>query len=141
MVVRVTPQEYAEKWARRTSGATQDYTRGVQRVTEAPGIKAAASVDRLLASLTEAIVSGKWGSRVSGVTLQQWKDAAINKGAGRIAAGVQNATQDMQKFATEVIAHINGVQAEIEAMPNVTLEDRIQRSVVFQRRMHDFQRS
>ena len=40
-MAKVTPQEFAEKWARRTQGATQDYIRGIDRVTEAPGVKAA----------------------------------------------------------------------------------------------------
>ncbi len=140
-MAKVTPQEFASKWARRTSAATGDYTRGIDRVTEAPGIKAAAKADKLIAELTRVINDGTWQERVSSVTLQQWKTAAKDKGAGRIAAGVQAAEGDMQRFAGELLQAVDSAKAEVDAMPDLTLEDRIQRSVAFQRRMSEFKRT
>ena len=141
MPITMTPQDYADKWARRTSAATQDYAKGINAVTEAPGIKAAAKAEKLLASLMEMINSGKWARRVAGVSLQDWKNAAINKGQGRIAAGVENAKTDMTKFATELLAFEKTVQAEVEAMPDTDLEARILRANHFMRRMAEFERA
>lgn len=138
---KVTAQEFAEKWARRTSGATADYTRGIQRVSVAPGQLAAAKEDKLVAGFNEAIQSGKWRERVAGVSLQEWKTKATEKGAGRIASGVAGASQDMARFGQELLAFEDQVQGEINAMPDLTLEDRIQRSVAWQRRMATFRRS
>lgn len=140
-MAKVTPAEYAEKWARRTAAATADYTRGVARVTEAPGIAAAAKQDKMLAQLTESILNGTWARRVAGVSLQSWKDSATTKGAPRIAAGVQAAQADMQRFGTELLARIDSVKGTIDQMPDLTLEDRIQRSVAFQRAMAEFKRA
>lgn len=140
-MAKVTPAEFAEKWARRTSAATADYTKGIQRVTEAPGVKAAAKQDKFVARLMESINDGTWARRVSGVSLQEWKDAAINKGSGRISAGVQAAQADMQKFGTELLAQIDTVVATVNAMPDTTLDERIAKSVAFQRAMADFKRS
>lgn len=140
-MARVTPQEYAEKWGRRTSAATADYTKGVNRVTEAPGIKAASKVDKLMNNFIESITSGKWARAVAGVTLQEWKDAATQKGAGRIAAGVAGAQPKMAAFAQQLLSHIDSVKAEVDAMPDTTLDERIAKSAQFQRRMADFVRS
>ena len=139
-MAKVTPQEFAEKWARRTQGATQDYIRGIDRVTEAPGVKAAEKAEKLLAELTRVINDGTWQERVSGVSLSSWKASAKDKGAGRISAGVQGAQQDVQRFATELLQAVDSASAEVNAMPDLTLEDRIQKSVAFQRRMAEFKR-
>lgn len=138
---RVNAQEFAEKWQRRTSGATADYTRGINRVSIAPGAQAAAKQDKLVANFNESVQSGKWAQRVSSVSLQEWKSKATEKGAGRISSGVQAAQTDMQRFGTELLAFEETVQAEINAMPDLTLEDRIQRSTAWQRRMATFRRS
>lgn len=140
-MARVTPAEFAEKWARRTKGATADYTRGIERVSEAPGAKAAARADKMLAGVQEAISTGKWQARVGAVPLSEWKAKATQKGAPRIAAGVDGATADMARFGGELLAAVDGAVAEIAAMPDATLEDRITRATSYMRRMSEFRRS
>ena len=140
-MARVTPQEAAEKQVRRLTAATEDIRRGVNRVTVAPGIAAAASADRMIAKLIESVQSGEWAARVSGVSLQEWKDAMLNKGVGRIAAGIQAAQPKLVKFYGELLPFIDTVKAEVDQMPNASLEDSIARSSHFQRRMAEFKRS
>lgn len=140
-MARVTAAEFAEKWARRTKGATADYTRGVERVSEAPGVAAAAKADKMLAGVQESISSGKWQERVAAVSLQEWKTKAAQKGAPRIAAGVDGATADMQRFGGELLAAVDGAVAEVKGMPDSTLEDRINRATTYMRRMSQFRRS
>ncbi len=140
-MARVTPQQFAEKWARRTGQATQDYIAGVRGVREAPGQQAAEKADKLLAGVTRSINDGKWQARVSAVSLQSWQDAAVNKGAQRIAAGVQGAQNKMTRFASEVLPYLDNVVSEVKNMPDMTLEDRINRSSEFQRLMSQFRRS
>ena len=141
VMARVNAQEFAEKWSRRTAAATGDYTRGVQRVREAPGAKAAAKVDKYLAGVQASVQEGKWQARVGRVSLSEWQRAATEKGAGRISAGVQSATGDMQRFGQELLSHIDSVKNETDNMPDNTLEDRIQRMVSFSRGMSQFRRS
>ena len=140
-MARVTPQQMAEKWSRRTAAATQDYVAGIQRVTEAPGIAAAQKQDKYLAGVQEAVSSGKWADRVSSVPLADWKRLAAEKGAPRIAAGVQGAQSKYQRFAAEFLPFLDGIVAAVEQMDDTTLEARIQRSVEFQRRAAGFRRS
>ncbi len=140
-MVRITPQEAAAKMVRRTTAATADVARGVDNVTEAPGMKAAASADRMLASISEAITSGRWADAVSKITLQEWKTAMKTKGIPRIAQGVQAAEPKIAAYFARAFPIMEQIQTDIDNMPNVTLEDRIARSAEWQRRMNSAKES
>jgi len=138
---RVTPAQFAEKWARRTQGATQDYTAGIDRVTVAPGLAAAEQADLLVSRFLESVTSGKWAERVSAVSLGDWKNAAKTKGAPRIAQGVAGASSKMQDFGRQFLPFLDNIVAQIKAMPKTTLEDRIARSAALQRMASEFRRN
>jgi hypothetical protein len=135
MALKVTPTQYADKWGRRLKGSTTDIRQGVDRVTEAPGIAAAAKADKMLAGITEAINDGSWAAAVSGVSLADWRTATIDKGIGRIAAGVDGAMQAQVQMAEKLLAAVESVKTTVDAMPDTNLEDRIQRMVAFSRGM------
>lgn len=140
-MARVTASEFADKWARRTTGATEDYKRGISRVSEAPGAKAARRQDAYVEGVRRAAESGKWSERVAAVPLGDWQRKAINKGAPRIAAGVQEAEGDVQKFAGELLDHIDSGRSQLESHPRGDLETNLQRMNTFVRHMSGFRRS
>jgi len=134
-MARVNATEYAEKWARRTKGSTEDYRKGIENVTVAPGAKAAASADRMLAGITEAITSGKWGKQVSAVSLEDWKNSAAGKGVQRIAAGVDAAAPKQVEMAQKLLAAVDRAVADANKTQRGTLEDNITRATTFMRSM------
>jgi hypothetical protein len=135
---KMTPQEAAQKWAQRTTAAVPEYTTGIGRVTESPTEKAAAAADKMLAKIMESIQSGRWAAGLRKVSLTDWKDAATTKGAPRIAAGVQGAISKQANYYTELWPFLTTLQAEIAAMPNLTLEDSIARAAHYMRQMNAF---
>jgi len=135
-MARVTADEYAEKWSRRMKGSTEDVRRGIEKVTVAPGLKAAKSVDLMLRKLTDSIVSGKWARGVGAVTLEQWKASAAGKGVERIARGVDEATPGQRDMATRLLAAVDAAAAKANAMPKGSIEDSINRMTTFVREMH-----
>lgn len=139
--VRVSATQFAEKWGRRLSGATQDIRAGVERVDTSPTALAALKQDKMLQKITESIVSGKWARGLARVSLQEWRDAVINKGLGRIPAGVSAATSKMQEFGRQLIDHENAGLGMIEGLPDVTLEDSIARAAAWMRHMAEFRRT
>lgn len=138
--VRVDPSQAAEKWGRRLSGATEDIRRGVNAVTEAPTAQAAEKAEKMRAGINAAIDSGKWQRGLRRIDLPTWQRMTLEKGLGRIAAGVSGAQPKMREFFAEVLPYISGVQSELESMPDVTLEDSISRMTHYIRRMAEFQR-
>lgn len=140
-MAKLTPDEFQEKHARRLKGATEDIRKGVERVTEAPTLKAAAKKDKMRANLNKALDDGKWERGLKRVTLEDWKSKMIDKGVGRIAAGIDAAAPKVREFASELLPHIDKVQAEIKGMPDVSLEDNINRMTTFIRGMAKFTRT
>lgn len=132
--------EFREKHARRLKQSTEDIRLGVERVTEAPTLKAAAKKDKMRAGVVAAIDSGKWERGLRRVSLEDWKRKTIDKGIGRIAAGIDGAAAKVEDFATKLLPFIDKQVADLKKMPDVTLEDSIARMTTFVRGMAKFQR-
>ncbi len=135
-MAKVTPQEYAEKWARRLSGSTEDIRRGIAKVSVAPGELAAAQQDAMLTNVVASINSGLWANRVRSVSLGDWQKAATEKGIPRIAVGVTAAEPKMARIAGPLLQAVDESAAISNALPKGTLEDSINRMTTFVREMH-----
>ena len=140
MAVKLTAEEFAEKHARRLKGSVEDIRRGIERVTDAPGPKAAAKKDKWIAKLSEQSTQDKWARRVAAVTLEEWKAKTLNKGVGRIAAGIDEAHDKVVDFAGKLIDHQNAGLGTIDKMPDLTLEDSVARASTWIRHMSKFKR-
>lgn len=138
--VRLTAKEFQEKHNKRTKGAIADLKAGVKRVTEAPGKKAAAKVDKMRARLIEKIDDGTWAERTAAVPLEEWQESMLTKGAGRVSDGLDRAAGKVEAFAEQLIAHENVVLGEIADMPDLTLEDSIGRARHWIERMAVFKK-
>lgn len=139
MPVRMSPAEAQQKWQSRTAGSTQEMVAGVQRVTEAPGAKAAAKSQKWLAAVTAA--EPKFRRNVAAVTLEEWKKAMLEVGVPRVASGVQAKGHKWGKFAAEFFPHLDEGIRRVNAMPDTSFEDRLARMVAMVRHTHGFQRS
>jgi hypothetical protein len=130
----------AEKWVRRTQAANQDMVNGVNAVTVNPAQQAIAKEQKLLNNITESITSGKWRRGMQAVTLESWKQAMIQKGAPRVSQGVQSAQGKYEAFQAELIPYQDQLQSKLANMPDLTLEDSINRAVTWMRGMSSFKR-
>lgn len=137
-MARVNAQEYAEKWKRRLSGATEDVRRGIERTTVAPGAAAAAASDAMLRNLTSSVTSGRWARKVGAVSLADWKGAAITKGIARIPSGAAAAEAKMARVAQTLLPAVDAAAAAARAIPKVTIEDSVNRAATFMRQMRQF---
>lgn len=138
---KLNPREFREKHARRLKGATEDVRAGIDRVTENPCEKAAAKQDKMLTNLTAAVQSGKWAAGLKRVSLEDWKKKARDVGVNRIAAGIDAAAAKVEAFAEVLLPHIDRGQEKIKGMPDVTLDDNINRMVAFTRHMSGMKRT
>jgi len=137
--MKVTPAEFAEKHARRTKAALEDMRKGIQAVTEAPGLAASKKADKMRTNLLDAIDSGKWARRVAAVTLDDWKTAMLDKGVARVPAGIDAARAKTEAFATQLLAFEEAALVKLNQMPDLTLEDSIARSAFWIREMSKFE--
>lgn len=136
----ITPQEFSDKWQRRTKAASEDVRRGVEAVTESPTAAAAAKQDKWAAKMAAAETQKKWADNLKAVDLNAWKSAMLNKGLGRIAAGVDGAASDMADFASQLLPAVERARGILKGMPDLTIEDSINRASTFIREMSKFKR-
>ena len=134
-MAKVTAQQWLDKWGRRLSAAAPDVQAGIDRVTVAPGVQAAAASQRMLANLTTAVTNGTWGNNVAKVSLQDWKDAMKNKAIPRLQQGIATAQQKKAANITTFLSAVDAARADALALPKGGLEQNIARSVAFQRSM------
>ena len=113
----LSSQQVTAKWQQNTAGATQAYKDGINSVSVAPTATAAQHLDRYLNGVNAAVSSGKMAAALNAVSLQSWQQASINKGAPRIALGVQAAAQKFQAFMDKWLPYEQALQARIAAMP------------------------
>lgn len=140
-MAKLTATEFQEKHARRLKAAVEDVRKGIDRVTENPCEKAAAKQDKMLTNLTAAVTNGKWAAGLKRVSLEDWKKNARDIGVNRIAAGIDGAKTKVIAFAEQLLPHIDREKAKIAAMPDVTLDDNINRMTSFVRGMANFKRT
>ena len=139
-MAKVTPEEFVEKHARRLKSSMEDMRRGISNVSEAPTKKAAQKVEKMKANLIKALDSGKWQQRLNSVSLEDWKEKMVNKGIPRVSAGIDAAADKVKAFAEELLPYIDQGRDAIKKLPDVTLEDNINRMTTFIRHMSKFKR-
>lgn len=136
----ITPEQFAEKWNRRIKAAVPDIQAGVQATSTSPGEAAASKQDKLLQNFMEAVNSGVWAARVRSVPLEEWKRQTLQKGVPRIASGADGAVDKQRQFASQLLPYLERVVNEVQRMPDLTLEDSINRAVHVIREMAKFRK-
>lgn len=124
-----TPEEVAAKWSRNASNATQDYRSGIEGVTENPLEKAAQAAEKMKQNIIKSIDDGSWQAGLMAFGFQEWRQRTAEIGSQRYAQGVQAAQPKMQRFMGEFLPYLDRVKAEVDRMPNLTLEDNINRMI------------
>jgi hypothetical protein len=88
--------QIATKWSSKAGGAGNDYKNGIQGVQQAPGQAAVAAQGTMVAKWNESVQSGRWAARTGSVSLEQWKQQAMGKGAANYGNGISAGKQKYQ---------------------------------------------
>ena len=132
-MAKVNASQWLDKWGRRLNAAGPDIQAGVKRVQTAPGQLAAQQQQLWLQKITAA--ADLWAKQVAGVSLQDWQNAMLNKGVGRIAAGVTAAQANKSAVITQLLASVDAAAQQANSLPRGSLEQNIQRAVTFMQSM------
>ena len=135
--VSLTADKISDKWGRRMKGAVTDIQAGIDGVTESPTEKAAAKQEKMLTNLTEAVNNGKWADGLRKVSLSDWKTKTKEKVGTRLAQGVDQAMPKRKAFDTYLVSQLNAVLPEISAMPDMTIDDSVNRVRALMTHMHE----
>lgn len=133
--VTMTPQQVTDKWGKNLKASTPYIIAGVNAVTESPTEKAALAVDKYGQGVMAAIASGRYQKGLRDVSLNDWRTRTVAKVQTNLASGVDAAQAKHLKFATWSVTTLNQILPTINGMPNMTLEDSINRANAYMRAM------
>lgn len=122
------PATVAKKWAQNLGNSVQQIQASVNAVTTSPTQQAAAAVNVWQARMQDPQTAAKYVKGLQRVTLQQWQSAMNQKGVPRIASGAQQAVGKMTTFLQAFLPYEAQGVAQVKNMPDVTLQDRINRA-------------
>lgn len=133
-------QQIAEKWSRNLGASTQAIREGVQSVTVNPMARAAERVDAYVAGIQRAVADGKYQDGLRRVSLEQWKDAMLEKGLSRVGTGASQAMPKFADFMSEFIPHLQAGVRALETMPRGDLSQNVARAVAMMQHNARFRR-
>lgn len=107
--------------------ALASYKDGIAGVKGSPTAKAAQKLDKFLASVTDAVQSGRMAAALLSVDEASWKDMTQQK-AGNYQTGIKLGMPKYTKFATSFAPMQQQVTDRVNSMPDNTLEERIAKS-------------
>ena len=134
----LTPAEIADRQVRAAQGAGDKMIKGAQAVSESPTQAAKRAKQKMINAFNESMNDGTYEAGCDSVTAEDWRKAFIEKGVQRYATGVQAAKQRIIDFWNAFQPHQESVRQQVRAMPDLTLEDRIQRAVANMRGLAQF---
>lgn len=138
---KLTAQEATEKQARRLKSSIEDMRMGAERVSVSPTAEAAKKLDKMKMNFNKAIDDGKVSRGLNRVSKEEWQRKYINKGLPRVAVGIDEAAPKVTAFYEEFFPYLEGVQNEVKRMPDITLEDNINRMTTAVRKLAQFKRT
>ena len=111
--VNISASTWASRWKTGMQNASTKMQEGVNAVTEAPGVKAAAASALWLTNVTKA--EAKFARNVAAVSLDSWKNSYIKKGIPAISNAATVAESKVNTAATKLIPVINNLLTTIPA--------------------------
>lgn len=135
--VGLSASDISEKWARRTKGAVADIQKGIMAVTESPMEAAVRKQDKMRTNLNAAIDSGRWAKGLQAVPLDQWRQTTAKKVGERLPGGIDAAMPKRQQFDQYLVNTLNTILPKVKAMPDLTMEDSLNRVRAVMEGMHN----
>lgn len=132
-----SPDQIGNYWVTGLSGATQKISDGVDRVTQAPGVAAAAQADVWANNVAAA--KQKFIDNSRRVSLSEWQ-TATKAAVGNVATGAQRKQQKFITAITPVLSHIAAGQGKLANMPRGSYAQNVQRMTTFVDHMHNYKR-
>ena len=121
-------EEVLNSWVSQTTAAAgSKYKQGVAAVKVAPTEVAASRVDQYLSGVQRAVADGSYVNGLRRVSLTDWQQAAINKGASNIATGVNQAKEKVRRNLAKLIPLTEQIKDSVRTMPKGTLEEGLAR--------------
>lgn len=136
-MAKTTPQQAADDWANNLGASTSKMQRGINAVSESPGVAAARQKDKWLARLQES--ANKWATNTAATSLDYWKSQMNGIGLQRVGQGATAKKNKMVAHMTAWLPYMDTLKTKLASMPSTTYEQRKARAIAAMDHGHAFQ--
>src|SRR5438105_14228169 len=136
----LSAQEFADKWAQRTSAAATDYVTGAERTDKDPTALAIVAIPRRRQNVLQAIDSGKVAAGLRRAGKSGWLAGITGKGQQNFSSSVSAAAtkEKVAAAAGPLLSYIAAGLSRLASMPNVTNADRDARQLFWSNYMRGY---
>lgn len=138
---RLTPQQASERLASGIRNGSTNYIAGVEAVTKNPAESAIEARGKWVNAMTNPATHDKWQRGLERTSITDWKQATAGVGAQRFSQSADKAQTNYEAFARDFFPYLATVENTISQMPNVTIDERINRAVENMRLLSQYTRS
>lgn len=140
-MARRTAADIARKQVRNAQQSSEEYVKGVNATTVAPGAAAVAKKTKLVNGFLAAINSGKWEENTAAVTLDEWKRRTASVGGRNYSQGVADSQDKVEAFWDEFLPFVESVRASVNSMPDDTEAQRDAKMLANANELRKFRRT
>lgn len=128
-MAHASTQDSAAKWLQAMQSATaqNNYEAGINAFQGNPMQLAADADAKYLASITEAVQSGRRRAALMAVPVSTWKGNATGKGKQRLSSGAAAAMPKVQAHFAKWTPIYSQVSQQVRSMPKNTIDDGLAR--------------
>jgi hypothetical protein len=132
------PREVAQDWAKNLRNARSKIERKVRELSESPTARAARNSDVWQQRVSSADAKKKFEENLRAVSLEDWRNAFINKGLPNMASGADASVDKFANFLSQLLPYTEQVKKEVADMKVLTLDDAIAKVEKVIRKMSEF---
>lgn len=125
-----------QRWVSGASQGQTRYTEGVQATQVDVVGRAINAQGKLLANFQQSVTSGRWANRLGAVGNAGWKSQTIAK-ANNYSTGISAGESKYQAAMQVWLPRTQQIAAGVQAMPNASFQDSINRMTAFATQMHN----
>jgi hypothetical protein len=132
------PQDVAQDWAKNLRNARSKIERKVKELSESPTARAARNSDVWQQRVSSADAKKKFEENLRRVSLEDWRNAFVNKGLANMASGADASVDKFANFLSQLLPYTEQVKKEVADMKVLTIDDAIAKVEKVIRKMSEF---
>lgn len=121
----------AQRWAQNAAAAAPRYVQGAEQTSKDPTALAIAALPKYMQRVQEAYQSGRTQRGLQRAGKAGWLAGVTGKGAMNYSNGVSASQGKFAERIAPVLAYEATLQGQINNMPNLTLQDSINRATAW----------
>lgn len=127
-MAKLDPGRLAEKFGRKIAQAGPDYDYGIANPARDWESAYKAASERMKAELARALAENKHLKGAAEAGTAKWQSMAKAKGSARYTQAAAIAAEEYSKVASDIVSAAEKARAAAEALPDTTLEERLNRA-------------